>query len=205
MAMTLTEGFVEARERVSALEAGQRYGLSVNRSGFTRCPFHDEKTASMKLYDGNKGYFCFGCHAGGDVTSLVQALFHLSTPADALRMLDEDFKLGLQLDRPMTAAEREAARKAQEERDMRRQVAEGLERWRWQTVNRLAGLIQTANTMTHEPSTPGEIALIRWASYLEYLADALVSDDVDLFMDLYQHRGEIDDRCSMLERKQQGE
>lgn len=46
-----------------------RYGLQPNRSGFICCPFHKEKTASMKIYQDS--YYCFGCGAHGDIFDFV--------------------------------------------------------------------------------------------------------------------------------------
>lgn len=46
------------------------YGFRPNRQGFICCPFHKEKTASMKI---NKDKFhCFGCGQHGDIFAFVQ-------------------------------------------------------------------------------------------------------------------------------------
>ncbi len=51
----------------------QRYGLpQPSRAGFIRCPFHEEKTASMKIYD--RDYHCFGCGEHGDIFTFVQRM-----------------------------------------------------------------------------------------------------------------------------------
>ena len=50
----------------------ERYGFKVSRAGFIPCPFHKEKTASMKIY--KDSYYCFGCHANGDVFTFVQGM-----------------------------------------------------------------------------------------------------------------------------------
>ena len=50
----------------------ERYGLRVNKKGFVSCPFHKEKTASMKIY--KDSYYCFGCGANGDIFSFVEAM-----------------------------------------------------------------------------------------------------------------------------------
>jgi DNA primase len=36
------------------------------------CPFHQEKTASFHVDDRKGFYYCFGCHAKGDIVSFVQ-------------------------------------------------------------------------------------------------------------------------------------
>lgn len=99
------------KSSVSALDACSRYGIEVNRAGFARCPFHNEKTASFKAYRGNRGYHCFGCGASGDVISLVQALFNLPF-RDACAKLNEDFSLGLDIGKHLSKSEKIAANKA---------------------------------------------------------------------------------------------
>lgn len=59
------------RSLVTMRQLAEAYGYSITRSGFMRCPFHQDKTPSMKIYDGNRGYYCFVCHAGGDVIDFV--------------------------------------------------------------------------------------------------------------------------------------
>ena len=64
-----------------------------------RCPFHSDKTPSMKI---NKTYFyCFGCHFTGDVIDFTARLFNLS-PLDAARKLALDF--GIDPNTPASAA-----------------------------------------------------------------------------------------------------
>ena len=44
--------------------------VKVNHAGFTTCVFHNEKTASMKIYKDNR-FHCFGCGKDGDVIDFV--------------------------------------------------------------------------------------------------------------------------------------
>ena len=48
-----------------------RYGLTPDKKGFLRCPFHSEKTASFKVYPETNSFHCFGCGATGDVIDLT--------------------------------------------------------------------------------------------------------------------------------------
>ncbi len=50
------------------------------------CPFHAEKTPSFHVHVDRGFYYCFGCHAKGDVFDFVMNTQALSFP-DALRML----------------------------------------------------------------------------------------------------------------------
>ena len=79
--------------------AAERYGLPIQQGSMTRCPFHADRTPSMKL---NEDYFyCFGCGAHGDVIDLVVKLFNLSS-YDAAKKLADDF--GIDPDKPPAAA-----------------------------------------------------------------------------------------------------
>ena len=69
--------FTQIKMGVSVKEAAEYYGLEVNRGNMVCCPFHNDRTPSMKL---NEDYFyCFGCGATGDVIDLVAKLFNLSS------------------------------------------------------------------------------------------------------------------------------
>ena len=85
--------FQEVRERVSTLDVAQFYGFHPNRAGFIPCPFHHERTASLKLYPGAKGFFCFGCHTGGSVIDFVAQLYGLDA-LGAVRRLKDDCNRG---------------------------------------------------------------------------------------------------------------
>lgn len=86
------------KDRVSTPELFAFYGFKRNRGGFVNCPFHQEKTGSMKVYDGKKGYHCFGgCGAHGDILDFVQNYFGLSFQ-EALHKINDDFHLMLPLD-----------------------------------------------------------------------------------------------------------
>lgn len=85
----------EIKKTVTMTELVQRYGFKPNRSGFICCPFHNEKTPSMKI---NKDYFhCFGCGVSGDVFKFVQLMDNCSFKEAFIR-------LGGDWEEPRTAA-----------------------------------------------------------------------------------------------------
>lgn len=111
----------EIRRLVTARQAAEYYGFRPNRAGFICCPFHSEKTASLKLFpDG--GWKCFGCGAGGSVIDFVMQLFDLSFPQAIVR-IDSDFRLGLTGRRP----DRQAASRILEQRRREKEEREALE------------------------------------------------------------------------------
>lgn len=63
----------EIKDIYSMRDILERYGLpQPNRAGFICCPFHKEKTASMKIYQ--KDFHCFACAAHGDIFSFVMMM-----------------------------------------------------------------------------------------------------------------------------------
>lgn len=69
----------------------ERYGYEPNRAGFISCPFHSDKTPSIKVYnDIGRGFYCFGCGAGGSVIDFVMKLFDISFQ-QAIARLSFDF------------------------------------------------------------------------------------------------------------------
>lgn len=86
----------EIKARVTVEDVLQRYGYDEpDRHGFLSCPLHSgDGTPSFKVYPEGKGWYCFGCHKGGDVITLTRELFHISFQQAILR-LDCDFGLGV--------------------------------------------------------------------------------------------------------------
>lgn len=64
----------ELKQSISMREVVESHGITVNNHGFCCCPFHKEKTASMKIY--KTSYNCFGCGANGDIFSFVMGMEH---------------------------------------------------------------------------------------------------------------------------------
>ena len=88
--------FETLKDSITCLDAAEWYGLEVNASGMTRCPFHDDHTPSLKL---SRGFHCFGCGAQGDVIAFVSRLFRIST-GDAAGKLSADFGIPIHLRGP---------------------------------------------------------------------------------------------------------
>lgn len=114
---------------VSAKELVQSWGIKVDSTGKCKCPLHSDKTASMKLYPGERGFYCFGCHTGGSVIDLAMSYYGLSLD-DAITLLNNDFHLGLPVDRPATKEQEETARCRSVQRDRERRERELVQRIR---------------------------------------------------------------------------
>ena len=64
----------EIKSSMSMRDVAERYGTRIDRKGFCCCPFHVEKTPSMKIY--KDSYHCFGCGTSGDIFSFVMGMEH---------------------------------------------------------------------------------------------------------------------------------
>lgn len=64
----------ELKQAVKIRDLLSQYGISVDRKGFCCCPFHNEKTGSMKVYDKTNSFHCFGCGVSGDVFTFIQKM-----------------------------------------------------------------------------------------------------------------------------------
>jgi DNA primase len=91
----------DAIKRALSMDAVARYyGFHPNRSGNILCPFHHEKTASLKIYtEPGRGFHCYGCGEGGSVIDFVMKLLSIPYSA-ALVRLNADFHLGLTNEKP---------------------------------------------------------------------------------------------------------
>lgn len=85
--------FDTVKAAVTPRMAAERYGLPIQQGSMVCCPFHADRTPSMKL---NEDYFyCFGCGASGDVIALTAQLFNLP-PVEAAKKLAADFGIAWQ-------------------------------------------------------------------------------------------------------------
>ena len=90
--MTIRESADIIRADVTPQQVAALYGYQPNRGGYICCPFHGEKTASLKLH--KSGWYCYGCGVGGSVIDFVmrheECSFH-----DAVKAIDKHMHLGL--------------------------------------------------------------------------------------------------------------
>lgn len=63
--------FEAVKQAVTTRQAAECYGIRVNRAGKAKCPFHNDRTPSMKV---DKRFHCFGCGADGDVIDFTAQL-----------------------------------------------------------------------------------------------------------------------------------
>ena len=97
----------EVRSRNDIVDVISQY-VRLSKKGstyFGLCPFHNEKTGSFSVSPNKQMYYCFGCHAGGNVfTFLMQ--YENYTFGEAMEALAE--RAGVDLPKQeYTAAQRQ--------------------------------------------------------------------------------------------------
>lgn len=107
----------EIKTSVTMKDVFRKYGFEANRSGFIKCPFHREKTASLKIYDNDRKFKCFGCGEGGSVIDFVEKLFNL-TFQEAITRINYDFGLNLPLGKKLSIREQQKLRKELKEKQL---------------------------------------------------------------------------------------
>lgn len=110
----------EILNRLNIRQVFERYiSAEINHKGFCHCPFHDERTASFKIFDDTNSFYCFGCGVGGNLINLCAKANNLGY-LEAMKKLDSDFNIGvfkheiktdIQRSREATAKAREKLKK----------------------------------------------------------------------------------------------
>ena len=165
--------YSQIKEQVSTREVAEYYGYKVSRKGMMRCPFHEDKTPSMKV---DKNFVCFGCQEKGDVMRFTSKLFGLP-PYDAAGKLIEDMGL------TVTAENRPEVQpgirqKAKRERTEKKQFEQAVNR----IYNVFCDYLHLLNHWAEEyaPRSPTEdfhplfVEAMHKRDYVEYLLDLLL-------------------------------
>ena len=87
----MNELIYKIKTLVKPVDAAMVYDMGVNKHGMICCPFHNDDTPSLKLYDDH--FYCYGCGEYGDVIKLTAGYFNLSAK-EAVSKLNKDFGLG---------------------------------------------------------------------------------------------------------------
>lgn len=110
----------EIKDLYSMKDILERYGLpQPNRAGFICCPFHKEKTASMKIY--KKDFNCYGCGANGDIFTFVMLM-------DGISFKEAYSELGGNYENSFSS--RMKIYQAQKKREMQKKADEKLKKFR---------------------------------------------------------------------------
>lgn len=141
------------KDRLTMQEVLEYYGYEPNKKGFVCCPFHSEKTPSMKIFE--KDYHCFGCQEHGDVITFIQKLFGLSFQ-ETLKKVDIDFGLNLYGEHTFDEIRRShyKQKQIQAERERKKREKEQAENEYWAVFDEWKRLDD--NRQKYAPKTPDE-------------------------------------------------
>ena len=182
--------FRDVRDGVSAEDAAKFYDLEFDESGrHARCCFHSpDRHPSMSFRNGR--FHCWSCNQHGDSIDLVAQVFQIS-PFEAAKRLNEDFHLGLDLDRPPDPEELR-------ERKRREEAHKLFNEWREQMLNQLDVCIRTANLADFDNLTDTAALALQWKETFEYWADVLLHGDLENQISVFRDREEVTQLCKMI-------
>lgn len=91
--------FSVIKSRVSILDVIREYASLKKAGNYWKghCPFHSEKTASFTVSPHKEIFYCFGCHAGGDLITFITQI-EQCTPLEAARHLAERYGIPVSFD-----------------------------------------------------------------------------------------------------------
>lgn len=149
-------------------QAARYYGYTPNRAGYIKCPFHGEKTASLKIKE--RSFRCYGCGKSGTVIDFVSFLYGIPFVSACVR-LNADFGLGLSTDRPdpEEATRLRRMRREAEERDRAKEAAQLEREESWWQVFSIYDYLREAKKAGHEHEDYAVTCL--WLERLSYWLD----------------------------------
>lgn len=166
--------FDAVKQSVTTRQAAELYGVKVRRNNMASCPFHKDKTPSMKV---DKRFHCFGCGADGDVIDFVSRLYGISS-LEAAQKIASDFGISYDVKSAVTKPKKIICRKtdaqiyAEAEQRCFRVLSDYyhlLKKWE----------IDYAPNMDDETWHPLFVEALQKKSHLEYLLDILVFGEIE--------------------------
>lgn len=88
--------FSVIKSHIQILNVVQEYTTLKKAGNYWKgqCPFHHERTASFTVSPHKEIFYCFGCHAGGDVVAFIAKAEHCS-PMEAVKHLAQRYTIQL--------------------------------------------------------------------------------------------------------------
>ena len=185
--------FEAVKAAIPLLEAAKRYGLDASDSGMICCPFHEDHTPSMKLYEDH--FYCFGCGKHGDLVDLLSELFCIPAYEVACKLAD-DFGVDPYAEIPRSAAGKELRSFREKQLRCQRVLSEYLRlltRWKSQYA---------PNDPFAEPNDRF-VEACQMIDTIDYLTDRLIIGTLEQrirAVDLLQADGKIDQLEERLKR-----
>ena len=155
---------------VTPREAAERLGIHISRGSMARCPFHPDKTPSMKLYEDH--FYCFGCGASGDVIDLTGKVNGFS-PYEAAKWLTNTLHIEQGRTTPINRQNKSAIHQERERENRCFSVLMDylrlLERWK----------IELGPASPSDEMDQRFVEACKMLAQIEYYADVLVAGDAE--------------------------
>lgn len=157
-------------------QAAEFCGIDINRSSMCCCPFHNDDSPSMKLYDDH--YYCFGCGEHGDAIDLVSKMFSVSPKEAAERLVQE---LGISYD-SLRDTEISTYKKDSILRKIKAKQDKDRENHVYNVLRDYFRLLQNlkreyAPISSEDDVDPRFIEALTKSAYIEHLLDSMISGD----------------------------
>ena len=171
--------FQEVKGTVSMPEIVAGYGIKPNRGGMIRCPFHNDRTPSMKIYEDH--FHCFGCGAHGDVIRFAELYFNLS-PLEAAKKLIDDCRLPVSTDGGLRGRSRDRPAPIIRKRQEAYRREKRFEKWREEQTKQLLDEFHKLSGWKerYAPRSPDEEWHPLFCKALQHLSK--VEWELDLFL-----------------------
>ena len=166
--------FEAVKQTVTTRQAAESYGIRVNRAGKAKCPFHNDRTPSMKV---DKRFHCFGCGADGDVIDFTAQLYGLDAKSAAEKLV-ADFQI------PYTHHKRKETVKKTIGEKSEEQMYRELEARCFRVLSDYFHLLRHwervyAPKLEDETWHPLFVEVLQKKDYIEYLLDVLLCDSIE--------------------------
>lgn len=186
--------FAEIKNTLNIIDIAEKYGINVINGTNALCPFHNDHNPSMSF----KGDICtcWVCNETFDCISLVSKLFNL-TPIDSAKKISKDFRLGLELGKPLNKEHIKQTNKANE-------LLQLFDKWEKETFIVLTDYLHLLKNWKQQYAPTKEefmnnqinekyIEACYNIDYIEYLIDVFIYGEYKDKVNFYKtHRKEIE-------------
>ena len=166
--------FEAVKQNTSARQVAEFYGAKINKNGMCQCPFHKDKTPSMKI---DNRFYCFGCNETGDAVDYVSKLFGIGLREAAIKICED---LSLEYDKT-TQKTKSVSRPIRPQKSEAQIFAEA-QKYIYKVLSDFHGMLKKWKK-EYEPRSPDEefhphfVEALQEIDNVEYHLDTLLEGD----------------------------
>lgn len=170
----MSSPFEAVKQNTSARQVAEFYGAKVNKNGMCQCPFHNDKTPSMKI---DNRFYCFGCHEKGDAVDYVSKLFGIGLREAAIKICED---LSLEYDK--TTQKTKPVSRPIRPKKSEAQIFTEAQKYIFKVLSDFHGMLKKWKK-EYEPRSPDEefhphfVEALQEIDHVEYHLDTLLEGD----------------------------